>query len=201
MGLVLSTIGICDVIQIMETRGIEHGAYWQRAGTITFKLNAGFDFSMAAPDTPVYMRCRFYPDITLSQTLVDIESADAPHSPIRLAVFVIGSEEDKIVAPENAIEIVRWRAGESQFWLRINAQPMLERNSAVVAPDDRVRVGFVIGNTKRESIESVSQHYETDRANLRSNCLSDGTPMHTMILLNSFQVMILKGTTIVFSTN
>ncbi len=108
----------------------------------TFMSINGNAFFGASPQSPQFMEFKFRRGEKLARTLVDLNSQDTNvNQPIYLALF-ISSQNAELVAPTDSLSIVRWAAGESSFWLRIQSDPSnwVSRNGEIGPPDETTTV-------------------------------------------------------------
>jgi len=78
------------------------------------------DLGMVTAENPLYVRARFVEGFTLCQTLVDIVDSASGHEPIYLALYMNNQGDFEMNAGPGAVSIVRWRAGESEIWLKFS---------------------------------------------------------------------------------
>jgi len=163
-------------------RDIYYRGTCEEAGSITMSVN-GDDFSEASTAQPVFVRVRLDQGATLCQTLVNNRN-DAPNVltnnvPIYLAMRIessLSASSVGIVAPGDTISIVRWKAGESDIWLRVSTpsdQWVFLTNGGLQAPDNQIRVAWTFGVTARTSQltndKPGNSDYENGLANLPFN--------------------------------
>ncbi len=156
-----------------------------RAGIITFSVN-GDDYQAASPENPIYERIRFDQGTKLAETLVDLEHATIDSEPINLVMNVEGDEGAKIHAPADTVRIVRWRKGESEFWLEVRhpSSAWIEKDGEFISPNTGVRVTWTMGRAVEEDQVLFSSAYENGRANLPANLRGD-QPQHTFFMLDT----------------
>jgi len=73
-----------------------------------------------------------------------------------------------MVAPPDAVSIVRWRAGESAFWLRVTAptSTWLEVDGVTQAPSEDNTVLMFIGKDAASSRDTFEDYFLEGKANL-----------------------------------
>ncbi|MDJ0840070.1 MAG: hypothetical protein QNK37_26395 [Acidobacteriota bacterium] len=136
------------------------------AGSITMTVNDD-DFTNASTSEPVYIRVTPDHNSSLAETLVNqtdgvwADPADRRYNPIFLAMELVavgGALE--ISADEETVSIVRWVAGESSFWIRVQTDsdtwirtvgsgPM----DPTRGPDEDAKVSWTLGVSARASID------------------------------------------------
>ena len=165
---------------------IDYQSSGQRAGTITMTVN-GNDFYEASPETPVFLRFRLDKGTQLAETLVDLETALRRSQPVYLAMSLLANDDSVLKAPSHTVSIVRWKQGESDFWLRIQTTSNLWVESpegSLVPADIFHRVQWTIG----QSVQSDRAHneplYALGKANLQANMRSQQA-VPTFIILNT----------------
>jgi hypothetical protein len=149
----------------------------EEAGAVTMSVN-GNDFFTASTSTPVYIRVRLDKGGKLCQTLVDatytVSGTAHTNYPIYLAMRIEGSPTTTILANPATVSIVRWIAGETELWLRVQSSSNTWVAIGGVTPsfpDIERRVAWTFGITARES---VNRYFNTGdftamRANLPCN--------------------------------
>lgn len=183
--LVLFLWSVCclGTVKIHTTsRGIVEAGLGERAGTIRFELNGG-DFFTASTCTPLFMRVRLDKGVAFAETLVDIRSPETAHVPINLVCVVDGQPGVTLGIEPDAIQIVRWREGETELWIRINSVLWVREDGQNRYPDEKNTVSFQIGISAERSIGAVFPYWETSRANLPGNQDIYGNPRHTFLMV------------------
>ena len=80
------------------------------------------DFPDASPGNPVYLRFQLSHGARLCETLVGPNEPYPLNQPINLVMFLEGPDPLMTVRiPEDSSSIVRWVAGEPEFWIRISS--------------------------------------------------------------------------------
>jgi hypothetical protein len=132
-----------------------------------------FTFTSNAIEEATYLRIAFDKGATLCETRVwdnDANLNAATRLPINLAVSVFGSVEAtpvQVIAPANSVAIVRWKAGESHIWLRIEQGFQEWLSSGVVSDDAKIRFGF--GEMARDNQRFHMDSFSIGHANLPGN--------------------------------
>ncbi len=178
---ILANVNMTTTIEDIDYRG-RH----ELAGTMTFTVN-GNDFFFASPETPVYVKLRLDKAVTLSETRV----APAPfltlHRPIYLAAFLHESSNATLNMPANAIALARWKAGESEFWLRVvsNSSDWINRQGFLVAPSPNYPVRFRLGISGEVSSQEADPLFQIGKANRASNADVQGNSVSTQFFVNA----------------
>ena len=149
----------------------------QRAGNIALFIDSN-EFPRATSRKPVHIRIGLEEGVTLSETLV------GPRDPaIFLPMRVFGADA-LMVAPANAISIVRWREGESAIWLRISAatDTWLEVDGSVEAPSPDNKVLVILGEDAATSRDLFEDYFLDGTANLPAS-QQDGVDASSEIVL------------------
>lgn len=138
------------------------------AGQATLWFN-----SIAVPqaeiESPLYLQLELASGARLCETRVDpISGGD----PISLAVG-LGEDDGNwaMEAPSDAVQIVRWRAGERAVWLRIQSPPIqwLYPIGEPDRPFEEVRFFVQVGVDAATSEATMAPLHATNRANLPGN--------------------------------
>lgn len=107
------------------------------------------DMPDASVENPYYIRVAPDKNATLATTLVNLNSEDATLSkPIDLRLELWSNNDGlSVIAPRDAVSIVRWVAGEDAIWIRIThpTSSWLQDGDAAVAPSDNQQVQFIFG--------------------------------------------------------
>ncbi|MDJ0836369.1 MAG: hypothetical protein QNK37_07600 [Acidobacteriota bacterium] len=117
----------------------------------------GNDFEGASPQQPRYLAYNIDEDrnVVLAHTLVDLNSENATENkPIYLAVRAM--DTGLINVPEDAVSIVRWKAGERVIWVKVQADSstwLSDDQDNTFAPSGNNRVSWTIGTSARRSFE------------------------------------------------
>lgn len=131
----------------------------EEAGAITMSVN-GDDFRTASTSTPVFIRVRLNKGATLCNTLVSpfvLNSNGTDRSinvPVYLAMRVESSNTSAFVTAANeTVSIVRWVAGETDLWLRVqtSSQNWINVGGTPQAPSNEFSVAWSFGSTARAS--------------------------------------------------
>ena len=151
---------------------------------------SGDDFAAAGPNNPIFFRFRLDHGVQLSRTLVDLDNPQEPHRPIHLALVILYDGQGSpptINAPADAVSIVRWRRGESAFWLRVNYSSSLwiVRNGTPQPPNFTLPVEFRLGLTVEGSLNFAGVSAVSAKlANLPANQYADGPFADTTLHMN-----------------
>lgn len=89
----------------------------ERAGLVQLRIT-GDDFAEASPDTPIYLQIAFDRGALLRESLVDPLRGETPIS-VPVTLQRTNGAEGSLNLVSDAIEVVRWRAGEPELWLAI----------------------------------------------------------------------------------
>lgn len=119
----------------------------ERAGVVQLRLT-GDDFAEAAPDAPIYLQIAFDHGARLRQTLVDPLRGETPIA-VPVTLVRTGDAEGRLNLAPNAIEVVRWRAGEPELWLAIR-QPTstwVTTSAGPRAPSPELAVVLAVGRS------------------------------------------------------
>lgn len=126
----------------------------------------------ASNQTPNYARIRLVQGVRLAETLVDLESDGTEKTPIYLAMILSGAQNgETLVAAPDTVSIVRWRAGEREFWIKVTGSSsswIRNQLGELVAPSGDLRVYWTWGPSAR-STWNASQSYTSGGANLPGN--------------------------------
>lgn len=126
----------------------------EKAGSITMTVSEN-DFRGVTTAEPVYIRVTLDHQATLCQTLVNQASSNAGiNDPIFLAMEVdTDSAAISLAAPAETVSIVRWVAGESAIWLRVQADSSfwLDVNGGATSPTIGLEVSWTFGISARSS--------------------------------------------------
>ena len=98
---------------------------------------------------PQLLRFTLDDDLLLATNLVD----PALDQPINLPIRLLARRHDeRVIAPANSVQLVRWLAGEASFWVRINEPTAhwLASQGHGMAPSIEAPVSFSIGLSARE---------------------------------------------------
>lgn len=135
-------------------------------------LTVGDDlFFMASPENPVYLRLALPSDTYLCQTLVDPAQPD----PVLLAISLENPNSSlNVVAPADTLSIVRWKAGESEIWLKVKhpSTTWLSNGLTLLPPNeiDTVKFGLGVDAVTTETLNQ--QLFAQGKANLPGNTLT-----------------------------
>jgi len=162
---------------------IAEGSREATLGAIRFEIYDDV-FSTASPFTPIYLRVTLTDGAKLKDTLVDLIGTPTGHHPIYLAIFTSSIVDNlQLAASPEAVSIVRWRSGESSFWIRIQqaTSVWIERNGELEAPSlGHGRAAFVVGIEGHVCQAFVQPIFQSGLSNLETNT-SDITLPHTPV--------------------
>lgn len=167
-----------------EATTVGKNAACAAAGSATIWFN-----SIAVPhadsQNPLYLQLELASGALLCETRVDpLNGGD----PISLAVGL--GEDDQnwtMEAPLDAVQIVRWRAGERAIWLRFQSSPLqwLIPAGDPNRPFEEVRFFAQIGVDAATSQERMAPLFFIDRANLPGNRNGNtGEPVDTNLAVD-----------------
>ena len=165
----------------------------QRSGRVFINLR-GDCFAAAGPDNPIYIRVGFDRPVRLSETLVDPLAEGDIAQPIDLAARMgIFFEPEAINnVPEDAISIVRWRCGETAFWLKISSSSSTwVKNGTNQPPSLTNEIEFYFGLSAWETFGFMS--HPSFRENMPTNRRRGGGPVSNFILLDISESGLMVG--------
>lgn len=156
------------------------------AGAITMSVGAD-EFAMASEATPVYIRIQLRNAAKLCMTLVGPGDTGLT-SRIYLAMRLEdGNPSNTINAPDNSVNIERWRRGESSIWLRVQSSSSEWIHSVtgqMVPPSlSNGRIAWTVGMTARASFVMNEDRFRAQRANRPAN-MRDDHPVSTLIAVD-----------------
>ena len=125
--ILFASSSLANVNLYTTIRRIARESLGEHAGSIHFEVN-GADFYSVTKCTPIMVRIRLDKGVVLAQTLVDVQSVTTTHEPINLACWIEGSTEATIAIEPDAVQIVRWREGEHELWIRVNSPLWVREN-------------------------------------------------------------------------
>lgn len=161
--------GVCAGELRTTIRDIAIHASAEQAGILSFHLDDDA-FPTATPDHPVFLYVRLEDGAVLANTLVDIDRPDLgrAHHPIFMPIETGAAEEVSVVAPPDAVSIVRWVQGESAIWLRIQrpTHTWLSVAGHEVAPNPDHYARFSFGRSASNSYADTGGYFEQQLANL-----------------------------------
>jgi hypothetical protein len=129
------------------------------AGSITMSVNDN-DFNNASTSEPVFIRVTLDHNAVLARTLVNTGSTDpAINLPIFLAMRLNRQQSvlQTLNASSETVSIVRWVAGDREFWIRVqqSSREWIEDGPGnIVPPRDELTVSWSLGISARESFVS-----------------------------------------------
>ena len=167
-----------EVVATISQPRVYYRGESEAVGSITFSVRAD-DFAEASPENPVYLLLDFKMGAVLSETWVDIAGGDPQKTPIFFqAVLHTEDTSSSLQLSENAISIVRWRAGETGIWIKIteSSSAWLQIGDALSPPDQEHSVSWSIGLDPRIIQAPVLDPVATNRP---STSREDGNPVST----------------------
>lgn len=145
---------LADVELNTSINDVDHRGSSELTGGISFQVT-GPDFEFASLATPVFIRITPNHNSTLTETLVDQSSGDSRlQQPIHLAMSLYTDDATaSIVADGDAVSIVRWVAGESSFWLRVqqSSNDWLNVGGMSAGPSPTHEVEWTLGYSARST--------------------------------------------------
>jgi hypothetical protein len=158
-----------DVELSTSISDVFHQGTNELAGSITMRVNDD-DFNDASTSTPVYIRLRLDNRGRLAETLVDQNYVDTSAAivhadliPVTEPIFLAmqlntGPFSSQILtAPSETVSVVRWVAGESELWIRVqsSSETWIEDNGIPLPPDQNITVSWTIGISARASSDKL----------------------------------------------
>ena len=140
------------------------------AGALTISVQ-GNDFSGASVNDPKYIRIELGLGAVLAENLVDLTSPDERLStPIFLAMTMASNKNARLVAAPDTVSLVRWVAGESEFWIRVQSDSgqWVEQAGQLTAPNEACPISWSLGIHAGRSAELVAT-IPLERKNLPFN--------------------------------
>jgi hypothetical protein len=141
----------------------------EQAGSITMNVNED-DFAEASTEEPIFIRVTVDHQARLAQTLVNLAGTDtAVDDPIYLAMRLNSTNASlTCVADVETTSIVRWVAGESAFWIRVQSSSStwidLDPPDDAFPPREGLTVSWTVGISAR-----TSRNENKTRANMLFN--------------------------------
>jgi hypothetical protein len=146
-----------DIELSTSINDVFHRGSNELAGSITMNVNED-DFNDASTEEPIFVRVTLDHQARLARTLVNLASTDgAINDPIYLAMQInqsngaIGCSADR-----ETTSIVRWVAGESAFWIRVQTPTstwidLVATPGDPVPPREGLTVSWTVGVSARKS--------------------------------------------------
>ncbi len=191
--LIFVPTAFSDIFGTVALRHIFYRGVSEPIGPITLSV-AGNEFAGISPENPAYIRIGFDHGATLSETLVDLENTASVKTPIFLKAVLNSSDQNATInVPEDAISIVRWRAGENSFWIKINEDSSfwIQSGAAFQPPSVEHRISFTIGLTV--AFMADLPPVAAGLANREFNARSDGAPASTELRVDMSQSDLLTS--------
>ncbi|MCB1052063.1 MAG: hypothetical protein H6510_00400 [Acidobacteria bacterium] len=113
----LQTSLLAGIVIRTEIKPIRRGGAMEEIGTMRFTISDD-GFNQTSKANPGYLQIRLK-GLTLAHTLVD-RAENGLHNPINLPVWIEKENTTFHNPPPDAVQIVRWRKGESEIWLRFS---------------------------------------------------------------------------------
>ena len=133
-------------------------------GSITMTVDED-DFAQASVEEPIYMQLEFFKGVVLAETIVDQTSLSALTSqPVYLAmVLETRGLESALMAPPDAVSVVRWVKGEHTVWIKVQSSSSnwVEGASGLQPPSEERPVSWSIGISGEVSKNSLANFPET----------------------------------------
>ncbi len=151
-------------------RDVSPDGFNERGGRIRFALKQPA-FSDATPDNPVFIYVSLSSGATLSQTLVDLDLPDQnrQNQPIYLPLYIRDDIPEFVhcTAPQDTLAVVRWVAGETGFWLRVQraTDTWIESWASPAPIEARSPVFFEVGTDVDQNSRTEDLYFE-NKANL-----------------------------------
>lgn len=139
---------------------LAHRGSHELTGSITFLVDDD-DFHEASEIEPIFIRITTDHNSYLAHTLVEQNSSDTLlQQPVYLAMSLNSADPNAtIVADPASVSIVRWVAGESSIWLRVqtSSDDWISSGGMTLGPSVEHEVKWTIGVNARLSDERNSQ--------------------------------------------
>ncbi len=152
-----------DIDLVTAVPDVFYRAACGRVGSIKFAVN-GNDFAEATPQQPVYIRIRMDHGAVNCRDMVFPED-DLEQVMLPLRVEVPGYE---VAADPTTVQIVRWRQGEPEIWMRVtqSTELWLRKDGDLRAPSSNVPVSFHLGLDLEDYLIIYRQAFESGAASL-----------------------------------
>ena len=160
MALFVSPL-FADIELTTSINDVFHRGSNELAGSITMTVNAN-DFNNVSTSEPVFIRITLDHNAVLANTHVNLDfnpvTEPRRSRPIYLAMNLNlpNSTSQTLAAPEETVSIVRWVAGESSLWIRVQAASgtWIDSNGDLIgdeAPEPNRTVSWTFGNSAQQS--------------------------------------------------
>jgi hypothetical protein len=164
-----------DIELSTSIQDVFHRGSNELAGSITMNVNED-DFAEASTEEPIFIRITVDHQARLAKTLVNLASTDgAVNEAIYLAMRVNSANPQiTCVADPETTSIVRWVAGESAFWIRVQSSSTVWVDTIPVSgelpPREGLTVSWTVGISARTSASENAA-----RANMPFNTRDAGS--------------------------
>lgn len=142
------------------------------SGSLGFMVQDN-DFAGATQENPYFVRITYDAGAQLAFTLVDLSSNDAAvNQAINLAMSLQTDAEGlSLIASKDAVSIVRWVAGESELWLRVqeDSSSWIHDGEGDIAPSQDRRIYFKLGVKGLNSVPNASDNHRNLSFNSRAD--------------------------------
>ncbi len=170
---------------------VDHQGPDERAGSITMRILDN-DFQGASPDEPLFLRLSLDHGARLAHTLVNLAGEESTvNRPIYLAIRLNAPDGVVLNAPPESVAVVRWVAGESAIWIRIQSDSSLwlSDGQTQFPPDADRSVQFTLGISARLSRDSLEGLPPT-QVNLPFNTRNPDVPVAAASPADAVSTMI-----------
>lgn len=160
-----------DVVRLETTvRDVFEDGICELTGQMRFRIS-GDVFPNATAEEPAYVRLRLSGGAVLCETLVDTQANNGSPIYLALRVLPVPHVDVQVVAPPDTLEIVRWKRGENEIWLKVTTETSrwIRYRESIGPPNTRDIVEFVLANSAVDSYTSNHNSFLESRANLAGN--------------------------------
>jgi hypothetical protein len=166
-----------DIELSTSINDVFHRGSNELAGSITMNVNED-DFNDASTEEPIFIRITLDHQARLARTLVNLASTDGSiNDPIYLAMALntLNAGFTCVADPETT-SIVRWVAGESAFWIRVqtDSATWIFNSVTQAPPRESLTVSWTVGVSARKSLDD-NEDAGAGRVNLPFNTRDSGT--------------------------
>lgn len=162
-----SPVNNTSILLTSAARELQPGGSCETSGNLTLTLSSDI-FPDLIPDSPLYLQLGLPQDVTLCETLVDPSNSD----PLLLALRLDGvSSEDRLIAPPNAVSLVRWVAGENSIWIKfsVSTSQWIATPQGISGPTETKPVAFSIGLDAEATTQQNATLFGEEMANIPGN--------------------------------
>lgn len=147
--LLLSSLFVQAGVEVdTSVNDVYHCGSSELLGSMSFRFAAD-EIPNASEEEPHFIRITPDHNSSLAATLVNLNSTEPNlNRPIHLALYThTNNASISVVAPREAVSIVRWVAGESSIWIRITSptSAWLSNGTEAVMPSEEHPVEFSLG--------------------------------------------------------